>query len=519
MLHALPAHAGDPRLVMPGKEVVVSFPQGGAMRAAARSVDKLAAPGHLRVLPIKGSYSIGVASAAAVASSQSIEPVPVNDAAIAAVCGELRRANPGTTMVCEPNLIYRATKIPNDPRYSSQYGHTKISSPAAWDLATGSSSVLVGIIDTGIDYQHPDLEQNIAVNSGEVRSNGVDDDGNGRVDDYYGYDFANDDGNPMDDDASDGHGTHCAGTVGARGDNDGGIAGVNWRVGLVAVKVLDAQGNGFLSDIAAGIDYAVDRGAAVVSLSLGGPSDSATLENAITRAKQQGVLVVVAAGNESENNDIVPSYPANSPSDNVLSIAATNSSDALASFSNYGADTVDIAAPGAAILSTFPGGTYVSESGTSMAAPFVAGVAALMKSANTSLSYGKIRDLILSSADDVAGLNGKVVTGGRLNAAAAVEAALGVPTPTPTPAPDTNALTLSIERGTRRSYLFGEITGPTGAIVSGEQVTLMCGGRGVASKLSDAEGYYEFARRRPRVPVRCYVRDSAGTRSRTRMLR
>ena len=208
-----------------------------------------------------------------------------------------------------------------------------IQAPQAWDITTGSSNVVVAVIDTGIDYTHPDLTDNISTNPGEIRGNGVDDDGNGFVDDYYGYDFINGDSDPMDDHF---HGSHCAGTIGGRGDNGRGVAGVNWTVKLMPVKVLDSYGSGTLAAVAAGMNYAVKRGVKIMSMSLGTTGYSATLENAIINAKNAGVLVVAAAGNSSQNTDISPNYPSASAQDNVIAVAASNSTDTLAYFSNWG---------------------------------------------------------------------------------------------------------------------------------------------------------------------------------------
>lgn len=504
------------RLVFPGQEVVVSFPRTPALRGAARSVDRLKVPEHLELSQVRGSYSIGVATADAQAALQSREPKLANDAEIAAVCASLRAENPGVPFSCEPNVLFHVTATPNDTFYSSLYGLQNIGAPAAWDLTTGSSSVVVALIDTGVDYDHVDLQPNIHLNSAETPGNLIDDDGNGFIDDYYGYDFVNTDGAPRDDNE---HGSHCAGIVGARGNNGAGVVGANWEVGILAVKVADADGNAYLSDIAAGIEYAVDRGASVLSISLAASVSSSALNNAIQYAKTQDVLIVAAAGNESTNNDEVPSYPASSPSSNVVSVAATNSRDALASFSNFGATSVDLAAPGVNILSTVPGGQYRSLSGTSMATPLVAGVAGLMKAANGALSYSQIKQILISSVDKKRGLAGKVVSGGRLNAVNAVSISLGLPTPTPTPGAGTNSISLSIERTRRRNYLSGTVTNSSGAPVVGERVRLFCNLQRIASQLTDSAGYYEFARRRPRSPMRCHVRDSNGTRSPVRTVR
>lgn len=508
------AHAE--RLVVPGKEVAVGFPRSATMRGAARSIDRLNIPKHIRLSQVRGTYSVGVASTTSSTLLQSKQPIPVNDLEVAALCASLRAANPKTPIECEANILFHSAVTPNDALYALLYGMTKIGAPAAWDLTTGSQSVIVAVVDTGVDYTHPDLVQNIHVNSADPAGNFVDDDSNGFVDDYYGYDFVNSDGSPLDDDE---HGTHCAGVVGARGNNAVGVVGVNWEVGILAVKVLDGSGDGFLSDIAAGIEYAVDRGASVISLSLGGSSNSALLEAAIEYARQQNVLLVVAAGNDNEDIDDFPSFPASSAALNILAVAATNSRDQLASFSNFGQNSVDVAAPGVEIYSTVPGGIYRAISGTSMSTPHVAGLAGLIKAANGSLSALQIREIIMSSVDERASLSGKIATGGRVNAASAISLSLGLPTPTPTPAAGPHTVRLSIERTRRRNYLSGTVADSGGGPIVGEQVRLFCNRRQVASKLTDDLGYYEFTRRRPLAPVRCYVKDSTNARSGVRTAR
>lgn len=512
------AHAEPLRLIVPGKEVVVSFPRDLQTRAAARNIKNLRTPAHLHIQRSQGSSSIGVVSTTDVVAAQSFNPVVVNDAAIAAICAEVYRNNPTTSVTCEANVLFHAAGIPNDTNYSALYGMERIGAPAAWDITTGSSSVVVAVVDTGIDYMHPDLQGNIHLNSGETPANGVDDDGNGFVDDYYGYDFANTDRNPMDDNE---HGTHVAGTIGARGNNARGVTGVNWQVGLLAVKVLDSQGSGFLSDVAAGIEYAADRGASVINLSLGGPSNAQVLQNAVTYARTQKVLLVVAAGNESSDNDSVPSYPGNFSADNILVVAATNSSDVLTNFSNYGVTKVDVAAPGSDILSTTPSDTYQSFSGTSMAAPHVAGLAALIKGVNPTLGYADIKTIIMNTVDSQASLLGLIVTGGRINAASAIAVAISgtVPTPPTDVLVGNNTLTLSIERSQRRAYLFGEIFDSNGNLLADKAVHLLCKKRQVATRVSDLSGYYELERRRPKVHTRCYVKDDNGNRSRSVRLR
>lgn len=349
----------------------------------------------------------------------------------------------------EPDRIITSAALPNDPSFSRLWGlhntgqtggviDADINAAEAWNVTTGSREVVVGVIDTGIDYRHPDLSANMWRNPGETAGDGIDNDRNGFVDDVYGWDFANNDADPFDDE---GHGTHVAGTIGAVGNNGTGVAGVNWQVSLMALKFLGADGSGTTSAAVAALNYATmmrqTHGVNVVATnnSWGGGGASTALTNAIVAGGNAGILTVAAAGNESANNDTTPSYPANVNSTAVISVAATDASNRLASFSNYGATTVDVAAPGVGIYSTTPNNSYASYSGTSMAAPHVAGLVALMAAANPEATAGQIRSAILSTAVPVASLAGKVATGGLINAAAAVNFIMGTEPPPPPPPP------------------------------------------------------------------------------------
>lgn len=314
------------------------------------------------------------------------------------------------------DAVVQADQTPNDPSYSSLYGMTKIGAPTAWDTTTGSSNFVVAVIDTGIDYNHPDLAANVWRNPGETAGNGFDDDGNGYIDDVYGWDFANNDNNPFDDN---GHGTHVAGTIGAVGNNGVGVAGVNWSVQIMGLKFLNARGSGYTSAAVSALNFAVSHGVKLSNNSWGGGGADATLASAIGRARTAGHIFVAAAGNSGLNIDNSPSYPASyiQSYDNVVTVAATDSNDNLASFSNYGASSVTLAAPGVGILSTTPGNTYSSYSGTSMATPHVTGAIALHWAANPNLTYLQELAVLESSVDAVSGLSGKVATGGRLNVA------------------------------------------------------------------------------------------------------
>lgn len=336
----------------------------------------------------------------------------------------------------EPNQILRASLVPNDPSYSQLWGLNSstdhdIDAPEAWNTTTGSASIVVGIIDTGVDYTHPDLAANIWTNPGEIAGNGIDDDRNGFVDDVHGYDFANNDGNPIDDNS---HGTHVAGTIGAVGNNGVGVVGVNWTTSIMALKFLDSSGSGSTEDAIRAINYATMMknsygiNVRVTNNSWGGGGYSQTLYNAIAASGNAGMLFIAAAGNAGTNNDSSPEYPASFNLDCIISVAATNSTDTLASWSCYGATSVDLAAPGVGIRSTIPNNQYASYDGTSMATPHVTGVVALAWAAAPSATAAQVRSAILSGVDRISTLSGKVATGGRLNAKATLDL-LGGSTP------------------------------------------------------------------------------------------
>ncbi|MCP4536698.1 MAG: S8 family serine peptidase [Chloroflexi bacterium] len=325
----------------------------------------------------------------------------------------------------EPDYIVSASEtIPNDPDFLQLWGlhntgqdsgtpDADIDAPEAWDLETGDSGIIVAVIDSGIDYNHIDLTANMWTNPGEVAGNGIDDDGNGYVDDVYGIDVWNHDSDPMDDS---GHGTHCAGTIGARGNNSVGVTGVSWDVQLVAIKFLNSNDLGSISGAVEAIQYAIDHGVHIMSNSWGGIFYSQALYDAVLAARDASILFVAAAGNESRNIDLTPTYPASFDLENIISVAASNRYDDKAWFSNYGKTSVDVAAPGAAILSTAPGNAYSVKDGTSMATPHVSGLATLVKAHYPSLTWREIKDRILYTTDDIASFDGEVLTGGRINA-------------------------------------------------------------------------------------------------------
>ncbi len=352
--------------------------------------------------------------------------------------GRLERI-PGVEYV-EGNGIMRLTHDSPDPLYPQQWAMPKISAPAAWNILRFGTVQVIAVLDSGVDYTHPDLASNMWRNPGEIAGNGVDDDSNGFVDDVYGYDFVNNDSSPMDDN---GHGTHCAGAIGAVGDSYYGVAGINWRARIMALKVADSSGNVTWADAAAAMDYARLQGVEITSNSYGGYGYSATLYTAFAvAANQYGMLHVCAAGNDTVNNDVNGAYPASFTLQGVISVAASTTSDTRASFSNYGAASVDLAAPGVNILSTGLGGTYVTLSGTSMACPLVAGAALLINSRFPGMQTAQLRNALLSTVDVVPGLAGLVATSGRLNLHAAmmhacasyplyVDCAFPVPSPHP----------------------------------------------------------------------------------------
>jgi subtilisin family serine protease len=331
--------------------------------------------------------------------------------------------------VAEPNCIRHTFVMANDPKSGSLYGLTTMKIPAVWEKITGSDLV-IAVVDAGGDWTHEDLRQNSWINPGEDLDgngifdendrNGIDDDGNGYIDDVVGYDFVDQTPMPYKNSYEDLHGTHVSGTIGAVGNNAIGISGVMWQVKIMRLKFITSNGG---TDFAAAkaIIYAVDNGARVINNSYGGYGSTETLKNAVAYANTHNVVFVAAAGNDRNNNDQRPIYPASYDFDNVIAVAATDASDNFASFSNFGKKSVDVAAPGVNILSTVPNNGYYSLDGTSMASPHVAGIAGLLLTIQPDLTPLEIRELLMKTSDHMVALKGLIGAEGRINALNAVE--------------------------------------------------------------------------------------------------
>ncbi|WP_222595607.1 S8 family serine peptidase, partial [Microcystis aeruginosa] len=329
--------------------------------------------------------------------------------------------------------------FPNDPSFNQLWGlhntgqsggtaDADIDAPEAWDIQTGDPNLVIGVVDTGVDYNHPDLAGNIWTNPGEIANDGIDNDGNGYIDDIRGWDFAYNDNDPSD---VDGHGTHVAGTIAGKGNNGVGVTGVAWNAKIMPLKFLNDQGSGSTSNAILAINYATDKGVKLTNNSWVGDGYSQALYNAINAAGQAGALFIAAAGNDSLNIDVSPHYPSSYNLANIISVAATNRNDQLVTFdntgagsgSNYGLTSVDLGAPGSDIYSLAPGGGYATLSGTSMASSHVAGAAALLWSQNPTWTAQQVKNTLMNTGDSIAALAGKTVSGKRLNVFNALAAA------------------------------------------------------------------------------------------------
>lgn len=419
--------ADGPYAALPADGILVKFKDTSVSRAA---VDTFATAG---VHPVDHFELVQGLTFAAVSEGQDPN-----------VALQTLQAN-AAVEYAEPNYIVTAFATPNDPNLARQYHLTQssdvdIDATEAWDLQTGTD-IVVAVIDTGVDYNHPDLRNNIWTNSGEVAGNGRDDDGNGFIDDVQGWDFVNNDNSPLDDSQ---HGTHVAGIIAAEGNNGTGGSGVNWKARIMPLKFMGANGSGSTAAAIRAIQYAVANGARVSNNSWGGGATSQALRDAIAAANARGHIFVAAAGNDGRNNDTSPTYPASYDLPNVISVAASTASDGLATFSNFGARAVHVAAPGQSIFSTVPNGGYATLSGTSMAAPVVTGVVALMIASNSSATPTQIRNNIMSTTDRPAGLAGRVASG-RVNAMRAVQSvASNVPPPVTPPGPSPTPTAVSV---------------------------------------------------------------------------
>lgn len=420
----VPAQAKNDKAFMPN-EVLIQFKDGttAAQQDVARG-------------KVKSSKAEKIRSQGNGATKLELASLPA-DVDVATAINTLK--GDASVEFAEPNYVYTTELASIDPFFTNgslwgMYGATTSpvnqygsNAAAAWAAGnTGSANVYVGVIDEGIQNTHPDLTGQIWTNPFDA-ADGADNDGNGYIDDVNGWDFANNDRTIYDGGnkgSLDDHGTHVAGTIGAK-NNGAGVVGVNWNVTMISGKFLGRNG-GTTANAVRATDYFTDlktrHGLNIVatSNSWGGGGFSQALYDSIERANRAGILFVAAAGNSAVNNDSSPHYPSSYANSNIISVASITNTGAMSSFSNYGATSVDIGAPGSAIYSTTASNQYESYSGTSMATPHVTGAVALYKSVNPSATAAQIKSAILSSAVPTASLSGKTVTGGRLDANAAL---------------------------------------------------------------------------------------------------
>lgn len=376
---------------------------------------------------------------------------------------------------------------PNDPNFSSQWSLNSMSLSQAWLYSTGSKDVVVAIIDSGIDLTHQDLKNNIWKNIGEIAGNGIDDEGNGYIDDVNGWNFYNNTNNVQD---NYGHGTHVAGIIGAEGNNGVGIVGVNWHVSIMPLKFMNDSGAGWASGALAAIDYVLmmkkNFGVNVVVVNnswSAGYGYSAVMDGRIKALGDANIVFVAAAGNTATDNDLSPSYPGSYNQNNVINVGSfSNETLSLTRSSNYGRISVDLAAPGYIIFSTLPRNMYGYLSGTSMAAPQVAGAVALLNSLKKGITVSEVRSAILASVDKVAGLVGKVATDGKLNVASAVFKVLGA---------EYNSMPIGGISNTSMTVVSGWAT-DNSKLRGGLSIRLFVDGIGKDIKLTDSNNNFVF---------------------------
>jgi subtilisin family serine protease len=421
------------------------------------------------------------------------------------VVSELQKS--GLVEYAEPDYLVEVNATPSDPRFRELFGlhntgqtggvsDADIDAPEAWDVTTGDSQVVVAVIDTGVDYTHPDLAPNMWVNPRETR-NGRDDDGNGYIDDVHGINAITGSGDPMDDHY---HGTHCAGTIGAVGDNGVGVTGVAWDVQIMGLKFLSASGIGYVSDAIEALEYALRMktlygvNLKLTSNSWGGGGYSQALVDAIRATGDAGMLFVAAAGNDDRDTDLVPHYPSSYDLPSIVSVAATDAADRIAYFSNRGVRSVDLAAPGVSILSTLPGNQYGLLSGTSMAAPHVSGVAALFFSRFPDAQPARVKAALLDNVDPVPGLASLTLSGGRLNAMASIGCDAGQATLRVTPGDGFSVeLGSSVPVEATVASCGTPITNAAVAVTPSGQAALTARDDGVAPDRARADGVYTTA--------------------------
>jgi subtilisin family serine protease len=458
---------------------------------AARAQTPEAVPGELLVKVRSGASAAGLSRLSATAvPPRKIAEVEGGSIHVLQVQGNVDAAlnslsKDPSIEYAEPNFLFHISAAPNDPRYGELWGlknvgqtmggrpgipGADIDAQSAWDVTTGSNAVVVGVVDTGIDYNHPDLVENIWSNPGGV---------GGCPAGTHGYNAITKSCDPMDDHF---HGTHVSGTIGAVGNNGLGVVGVNWTTSIMALKFLSASGSGSTANAIAAIDFAVQAKIAgvnvrVLSNSWGGSGFSQALLDEINMANANDILFVAAAGNSSSNNDFWSNYPSNYPTPNMVAVAATDNTDRLASFSNYGPTSVHLAAPGVDVLSTVPGSGYAYLSGTSMATPHVAGTAALLLAAQPTWTTSDVRSAILANVEPASNLNGRIVTGGRLNACRAMPGCLTI-FPLAASAPPSGSLTFTASGGSGTGYTWSLAINASGGTLDGSAGAYTAGARG-----------------------------------------